>query len=132
MGRIADRIGFRLTFRLGLAMDVVAIVLILASSADAALGVSSFLMGALIPGMVTITVGRIQELLHDAARQRAVWAAATTGFAIGQAASGYFYSYLFVATAGSYAWLYGIGAVMAVVALAIDLGAGATRQTRPA
>ena len=89
-------------------------------------------MGALIPGMVTVTVGRIQELIHDPARQRAVWAAATTGFAIGQAASGYFFSYLFVATGGVYAWLYGIGAAMAAVALAIDLGAGARAGRHPA
>jgi MFS family permease len=128
MGRIADRIGFRLTFRLGLAMEVVAIVMILATNVDAALGVSSFLMGALIPGMVTITVGRIQELVGDSQRQRAIWAAATTGFALGQAASGYFYSYLFVATGGSYASLYAIGVVMAIIALAIDIAAGLTQH----
>jgi MFS family permease len=124
MGRLADRIGFRPTFRLGLVVEAVVIVLILVSSADAALAVSSFIMGALIPGMVTMTVGRIAELVADAARQRAVWAAATTGFAIGQAISGYFYSYLFGATGGAYLWIYASGAAMAVVALAIDLTAG--------
>jgi MFS family permease len=128
MGRIADRIGFRLTFRLGLAMEVVAIVMILATGVDAALGVSSFLMGALIPGMVTVTVSRIQELVADPNRQRTVWAAATTCFALGQAAAGYFYSYLFVATGGVYAWIFGIGAAMAVVALAIDLAAALPRR----
>ena len=124
MGRIADRIGFRPTFRLGLGFEAVVIVLILLSASDAALAVSSFLMGALIPGMVTMTVGRISELVADASRQRAVWAAATTGFAIGQAISGYFYSYLFGATGGDYVWIYASGAMMAVLALAIDLTAG--------
>src|SRR6185437_2732721 len=84
MGRLADRIGFRPTFRLGLMLEAVIIVLILVSAADAALAVSSFLMGALIPGMVTMTVGRISELVADPGRQRAVWAAATIGFAIGK------------------------------------------------
>ncbi|HEY5210439.1 MAG TPA: YbfB/YjiJ family MFS transporter [Stellaceae bacterium] len=125
MGPIADRIGFRATFRFGLVLEVADIALILLSASDAALAISSFLMGALIPGMVTVTVGRIQELIDGAARQRAVWAAATIGFAIGQAASGYFFSYLFVATGGVYAWLFGIGAAMALLALAIDLGASA-------
>ena len=82
--------------------------------------------------MVTMTVGRIQELVADPARQRAVWAAATTGFAIGQAASGYFYSYLFVATGGAYGWIFAIGAAMALVALAIDLAAGGFRRTAAA
>ncbi len=127
MGRIADRIGFRAAFRLGLAIEAVVIVLILGSASDAALGVSSFLMGAMISGMVTITVGRIHELVADPARQRAVWATATTGFAIGQAASGYAYSYLLVATGGAYVWLYASGAAMALIALAIDLGAGSRR-----
>jgi predicted MFS family arabinose efflux permease len=130
MGRLADRIGFRLTFRLGLALEAVVIVLILASAADAALAVSSFLMGALIPGMVTMTVGRIQELVAGTERQRAVWAVATTGFAIGQAVSGYVYSYLFVATGGAYGWIYASGAAMALIALAIDLMAGLRAQPR--
>lgn len=127
MGRIADRIGFRMTFRLGLLLETAVIVLILVSASDAALGVSSFLMGALIPGMVTVTVGRIHELIADPARQRAVWATATTGFAIGQAASGYAYSYLLVATGGAYVWLYASGAAMALLALLIDLGVGLRR-----
>jgi MFS family permease len=128
MGGLADRIGFRSTFRLGLALEAAVIVLILASSADAALAVSSFLMGALIPGMVTMTVGRIAELIADPARQRAVWAAATTGFAAGQTISGYFYSYLFVATGGLYFWIYASGAAMALVALAIDVAVGGQRR----
>ncbi|MGH6982279.1 MAG: YbfB/YjiJ family MFS transporter [Stellaceae bacterium] len=127
MGRVADRIGFRPTFRLGLVLEAAIILLILVSASDAALAVSSFLMGALIPGMVTMTVGRIAELVADAARQRAVWAAATTGFAIGQAISGYFYSYLFGATGGAYLWIYASGAIVAVLALAIDVGAGGFR-----
>jgi predicted MFS family arabinose efflux permease len=132
MGVLADRSSFRLTFRLGLLLEAVLIVLILVSASDAALAVSCFLMGALIPGMVTMTVGRIGELVADAARQRAVWAVATTGFAIGQAASGYFYSYLFVATGGAYAWIFAIGAAMALIALTIDLTAGGLRRTAAA
>ncbi len=132
MGRLADRIGFRPTFRLGLALEALVICLILASAADPALAISSFVMGALIPGMVTMTVGRIADLVADAERQRAIWAVATTGFAIGQAISGYFYSYLFVATGGLYFWIYASGAAMALVALAIDLAAGGLRRPAPA
>jgi MFS family permease len=128
MGRLSDRIGFRPTFRLGLVLEAVVIVLILVSTADAALAISSFLMGALIPGMVTVTVGRIQELVVGTERQRAVWAVATTGFAIGQAISGYFYSYLFVATGGAYYWIYASGAAMALLALAIDFAASGLRR----
>lgn len=132
MGFLADRTGFRLTFRLGLVLEAIVIVLILLSASDAALAASCFLMGALIPGMVTVTVGRIAALVADVARQRAVWAVATIGFAIGQAVSGYVYSYLFAATGGAYFWIYASGAVMAVIALAIDFAAGGMRRTAAA
>jgi len=98
------------------------------------LGISAFLLGTFTPGLVVVVMGRVQELVADVDRQLTVWAAATTAFAIGQAASGYLYSYLFVASGGAYAWVYSIGAGMALVALTVDFAAAGTpfRRPRPA
>jgi predicted MFS family arabinose efflux permease len=126
LGRIADRIGFGLTLRAALAAEAVSVALVVMSHDGIVLGISAFLLGAFTPGLVVVVMGRVQELVADPERQRTVWAAATTAFAIGQAASGYFYSYLFVASGGVYAWLYAIGAGMAVVALTIDFAAART------
>ncbi len=128
LGRIADRAGFGATLRVTLVIESAAVALIVASHGDLAIGVSTFLLGAFTPGLVVVVMGRVQELVRDPNRARTVWAAATTSFAVGQAAAGYFYSYLFVATGGVYAWVFSIGAAMALVAVSVDLAAGGLKR----
>jgi len=128
LGRVADRIGFGPTWRIGLAIEAAAVALVVISTNGIVLGISAVLLGALTPGLVVVVMGRVQELVADPNRQRTVWAAATTAFALGQAVAGYGYSYLFVTTGGTYAWLYAIGAAMALIALAIDLAAPLGRR----
>jgi predicted MFS family arabinose efflux permease len=131
LGRIADRVGFGPTLRVTLACEAAAVALIVVSHAGIAIGASAFLLGAFTPGLVVVVMGRVNELVADPDQARTVWAAATTAFAIGQAAAGYFYSYLFVATGGVYAFVFGIGAAMALVAVSVDLVAGLRAQPRP-
>jgi predicted MFS family arabinose efflux permease len=86
-----------------------------------ALLVSSIIIGAFVPGVVPMVLGRIQELIaHDRDGQRRAWSMAMTAFALGQAAAAYGFSALF-AYSGSYTPLFALGAIALMIALAIDL-----------
>lgn len=92
------------------------------------MGVSSVVVGAFVPGIVPLVLGRVHELIPrgDQAR-KAAWSGATAAFALGQTGAAYGFSFLFAET-GGYAMLFALGA--AALALAIDLGtmgAGARR-----
>jgi hypothetical protein len=103
----------------------VAIVLPAVSVAPAAMIVSSVIAGAFTPGIVPLTLGRIHELVpHNSTEQGAVWAQATTSFALFQAGGAYGLSYCFEQTGGNYALLFMIGAAAITTALAIDLVVG--------
>ena len=79
------------------------------------------MIGAFVPGVVPLVLGRVNELLPDDAGQRqAAWGLATTAFAVGQAAAAYGFSFLFDQT-GSYAPLFAIGGAAMLLALVIDL-----------
>ena len=68
---------------------------------------SSFLVGALSPGMAAITSGYLMQLT-GAGRHRQMWGYATAGFALMQAASGYFMAWRY-ASLGTYHSLFVIG-----------------------
>jgi hypothetical protein len=77
----------------------------------------------LIPGIVTLVLGRSRELLAaNPAQQPGAWSVATTSFAVMQAIGAYGMSYLFAATA-NYHLLFALGAVAIVGALALDFAA---------
>jgi predicted MFS family arabinose efflux permease len=126
-GHLADRIGFGRALRLAFVIEAVAVALPLAhpgvpSLDPLALIVSSIVVGAFVPGIVVLVLGRVHELLaHHPAGHKAAWSAATTSFAVLQAVAAYGLSFLFVATGGSYAILFGLGAAAMVLALMIDL-----------
>jgi len=130
-GWLGDRIGFGLALRAGLALEAAAVAMLLATTNGVALGVSAFLGGFLTAGMVPVVLGRVHALLHDADRQRAVWAAATACFALGQAGAGYLDSFLFARVGGTYTALFILGAAAALLALAIDLAATLSRRSAP-
>jgi predicted MFS family arabinose efflux permease len=119
-GALADRIGFAAALRLMLLLETGAVALPLLD-APGALVVSSVLVGGFVPGIVPLALGRVTELLpRDAAAQGAAWSRATTGFALGQAAAAYGFSFLF-AQGGGYGPLFGLGAAALLLALALDL-----------
>jgi hypothetical protein len=67
----------------------------------------------------------VHELLPgDPVAQRAVWSRTTMAWALFQAGSAYFYSWLFGRTGGDYPLLFALGAGALAMALAVDLLAG--------
>jgi predicted MFS family arabinose efflux permease len=122
-GLLADRVGFGPALRLALGIQAVAVALPIVTVDALGLAVSSLVVGAAVPGIVPLVLGRVQELVpDDAERQRAVWSVTTMAFALGQAAGAYGLSFLF-ARGGHYTTLFAVGAAALTLALTIDLGA---------
>lgn len=121
-GSLADRIGFRAALRLAYLLQLAAVTLPLADAGAAGLAVSSVLMGAFTPGIVSLVLGRVNEVLAaDANAIRQAWSRATISFALMQAVAAYGLSYLFNASGGSYRVLFVAGAAALLLALLIDL-----------
>lgn len=123
-GRTADRIGFRAALRWSFLVQAAAIVLVAFSTHAVALAVSSLIVGAFVPGVVPLALGRTRELATDAAAAGRAWSLCTAAFALGQAAGAYALSFLFAQGIG-YAVMFGIGAAVVLLAFAIDLLASA-------
>lgn len=120
-GHLADRIGFGRLLRISFLVQLVAVLLPALSTQPVAIAVSSFVVGAFTPGMVTLVLGRIHELLaHHPAAQRAAWSKATVSFALFQAAAAYGFSFLF-SRDNDYQALFLIAASALVAAFAIDV-----------
>jgi predicted MFS family arabinose efflux permease len=134
-GTLADRIGFRRALRLGFAIQAVAVALPAVTHAAPWLLASSALAGAFTPGIVPLALGRLQELSGgDAGATREVWGRATMAWALFQAASAYFYSWLFGFSGGDYRLLFALAAAALVLALAVDVWAArqsAAAETPP-
>jgi MFS family permease len=135
-GHLADRTGFGAALRVALLVEAVAVGLPVLDLGPIALAVSSVVVGASVPGIVTLVLGRVHELLADrpgdekggdqkGGDQKAAWSTATTSFAVLQAVAAYSLSYLFVSAGGAYHLLFGLGAVAMALALAVDLVAAA-------
>jgi predicted MFS family arabinose efflux permease len=124
-GALADKIGFRTALRAAFVIQAVAIGALAVTSSNVALVVSSVVVGAFTPGVVPLVLGRVHELVADAKGRAATWGFATTAFSLGQAAAAYGFSFLFAHSAGGYTLLFTLGACALIVALAIDLAAGA-------
>ncbi len=127
-GALADRIGFGPALRLAFGIQAAAVLVPAISTGPAALGASSLIIGAFVPGIVPLVLGRMHELIPagGSARQ-AAWSGATTAFALGQATGAYGLSFLF-ARAGGYDRLFELGAAAIVFALLIDLIAARGRS----
>jgi predicted MFS family arabinose efflux permease len=141
-GRAADRIGFRSALRWALALQAAAVAVLAIWTSTGWLIASSLLIGAFVPGVVPLVLGRVQELAPPEART-AAWGRATTAFAVGLTAAGYAFSFLYARTT-SYTVLFALGGALIALALAIDLavrplvggdpptGAAAPAPPRPA
>ena len=124
-GRIGDRIGFRSALRVVLALETLAILLPAASGHPLSLGVSSVLVGAFVPGVAPLILGRVDELTRSNEDRRHAWAKATMAFAAGQAAGGFLFSFVFAQSGGSYALLFGLGSAALALSFVTSLGASA-------
>ncbi|MBN3853552.1 YbfB/YjiJ family MFS transporter [Paraburkholderia sp. Ac-20340] len=121
-GQVADRIGFRLTWRFALLTQAAAVALLALSNQTFAIITATLILGACTPGIVPLALGRIHELIaHDHVEQRAAWSRATTAFALFQALGGYGYSWLFSHTHENYALIFACGAVALSLAFIVDL-----------
>jgi len=120
LGRLADRIGFARCVRMAYALQAAMIVLPALVSSTLALVLSCLVVGAYVPAITMLVLGRIRELVpQDASLRKAAWSVATVAFALGQAAGAYGFSFLF-AHQGSYALLYALGGAALALSLAID------------
>jgi predicted MFS family arabinose efflux permease len=116
-GMIADRLGFRMTVIGCLALKALAVALPLASTSMMALFISSFMVGALTPGLVAVASGRALEIVGPGAHQRN-WAMMTFLYALMQALGGYAMAALYGAL-HSFDLLFAIGASVLLLAAAI-------------
>lgn len=120
-GFVADRIGYRSSYRVALLLQAVAGVLLATNSSTVSLIVATSLLGVFTPGIVPLVLGRTQEIIrHDHAAQRQAWSHATTAFALFQAIGGYGYSYLFAHSGQNYSLVFAIGAAALALALLVD------------
>jgi predicted MFS family arabinose efflux permease len=121
-GHVGDRIGFRTALRLAFVAQALCVALPLITVSGIGLAVSSFVVGAFVPGCVAITIGRTRELIPgDPARQAAAWGLCTTAFALGQAIAGSAFSFIFAYSENAYPILFLSAAGALLLALAIDL-----------
>jgi predicted MFS family arabinose efflux permease len=120
-GYAADRFGFRETLIACLALKAVAVVLPVISTSSLSLLTSSFAVGALTPGVVSVTSGRVLEIVGVADYQRN-WATLTFVYAVVQAATAYAMATLYAATHSFTALFVTGGAAlgMAAVIMAIN------------
>jgi predicted MFS family arabinose efflux permease len=100
-GLLADRIGFGRALRAGLVLAGAAALSLAFVAHPTALAVASLLLGAFTPGVVTLMIGRLHELLPgDSHAQHAAWGHSTTMVALFQALAGYAFSFLFAHSGG--------------------------------
>jgi predicted MFS family arabinose efflux permease len=126
-GALGDRLGFGPAMRLAFAVQALLIGVLALSAGPGWLVVSSLVIGAFVPGMVPLTLGRVHELVApDVQSRTAAWSRATVAFALGQAAAGYGLSFVYART-GDYATLFALGAGALALALAIDFTVGRAR-----
>jgi predicted MFS family arabinose efflux permease len=121
-GHVADRTGFGPALRLGFLVQAAAIAVPALGFDGVCLMVSAVVVGAFIPGVVTLTLGRVREVLeHYPSAHADAWSKATTSFAVIQAGAAYGMSFLFASNGGNYGMLFAIGAAAVVLALATDI-----------
>jgi len=128
-GRLADRIGFRAALRVSFVIQAAAVAVPVLIDGTLWLALSTMIAGALTPGISTLTLGRVHDIVHGADTQRRVWAYATTAWALAQAAAAYGYAFLF-SRHENYPLLFGLGVLALLLALVVDVAAAAVRRDR--
>ena len=121
-GFLADKLGARLSIRLVLAVQAVAVGLLSISSSFTALALLAVILGSFPPGIVPLALARVHELIPNHHQQQIAWSRATVSFATFQAIAGFAYSALFNSSGGHHALLFIIAAGAIVVALLLEQG----------
>jgi predicted MFS family arabinose efflux permease len=119
VSRLARHLGWHRGLVLAFLTKAAAVALPLLSIAFISRSASSFLVGAMIPGIVALTSGRLAELAGPAQHKR-LWGQATATFAAAQAFSGYGMSALYDAW-HTYTPLYAIGSAVLASGLLLAL-----------
>lgn len=123
VGGLAHRVGWNGGLLIAFVAKAAAVLLPVISLALLSQSVSSFMVGAMIPGIVALTSGRLAELVGPAAHKKC-WGQATAAFAAAQAVAGYAMSALYAAW-GTYTPLFAISsAVLAAGFLLVLLSRG--------
>ncbi|MGP5713461.1 YbfB/YjiJ family MFS transporter [Vreelandella alkaliphila] len=112
VGTLARKVGWHHGLTLAFLAKAAAVSLPVFSLALLSQSVSSFVVGAMIPGIVALTSGRLAELVGPTAHKK-LWGQATAAFAAAQAFSGYAMSALYVAW-GTYSPLFAISSLVLV------------------
>ena len=124
-GLLVSRLGWHRSLATGYLIKCLAIALPLLASGLLTNSISSFLVGAMVPGLVALTSGRLAELGGPAEHKR-LWGYATAAFAVLQAASGYAMSGLYELI-GSYQPLFALGSALLGVGLLLIIISGRCR-----
>ncbi|WP_336274038.1 YbfB/YjiJ family MFS transporter [Vreelandella indica] len=119
VGALAQRVGWQGGLMIAFAAKAAAVLLPVFSLALLSQSVSSFMVGAMIPGIVALTSGRLAELVGPTAHKK-LWGQATAAFAAAQAVAGYAMSALY-GTWGSYAPLFAISGLILVAGFLLVL-----------
>ena len=119
VGSLAQRVGWHRGLAIAFVAKAAAVSLPVFSLALLSQSVSSFMVGAMIPGIVALTSGRLAELVGPTAHKK-LWGQATAAFAAAQAVAGYAMSALYGAW-GSYAPLFAISGLILVAGFLLVL-----------
>ncbi|CAI8826322.1 Membrane protein [Pseudomonas sp. IT-P100] len=121
-GFLADKLCARLSIRLVLVVQALAVGLLSISSSFTALALLAVILGSFPPGIVPLALARVHELIPHHHPQQIAWSRATVSFATFQAIAGFAYSALFNASGGHHGLLFIIAAGAIVVALLLEPG----------
>jgi predicted MFS family arabinose efflux permease len=121
-GFLADKLGARLSIRLVLVVQAIAVSLLSISSSFSALALLAVILGSFPPGIVPLALARVHELIPNHHQQQVAWSRATVSFATFQAIAGFAYSALFNASGGHHGLLFIIAAGAIAVALLLEQG----------
>ncbi|WKV91863.1 YbfB/YjiJ family MFS transporter [Halomonas sp. HAL1] len=128
VGALAHRVGWQGGLMIAFAAKAAAVLLPVFSLALLSQSVSSFMVGAMIPGIVALTSGRLAELVGPIAHKK-LWGQATAAFAAAQAVAGYAMSALYELW-GTYAPLFAIGGLMLAGGFLLVLRSRGVQQQR--
>lgn len=114
---VVPRAGWHVSLTTGFVIKCLAVGLPFVAISVWTRSLSSILVGALIPGIVALTSGRLAEMVGPVEHKR-LWGQATAAFALAQAIAGYGMSGLYTVI-GHYLPLFGIGAAVLAVAVVL-------------
>ncbi|HEY4072405.1 MAG TPA: YbfB/YjiJ family MFS transporter [Herbaspirillum sp.] len=121
-GLLADRLGPRPTVRLVVLVQAIALAAVYFVGDYLLLGLLTIVIGTFAPGIVPLALARVHESIpHNASRQNIAWSRATILSAAAMAITGYAYSALFNASGGNHRLLFLIAALVAIVALMVEV-----------